>query len=404
MKIKNTMISLVAVSALFTATACGGDGESGEKKDPEPTEQVGAMKVQKTTYNVLSGQRTTLSILTGDKYIDLTKGVSNYTYSVTDKGTATFADFDRDGYGILTYTNSGATDTITIKIEGGGKSSTETLIFNAIEEANVKADSILKTGQSEDDYGVQRDFLRDSTTKFAVKDNVNNLTWNDLATNTEVGRNVSYIQAKKECENRGLRLPTIEELYSTVLYKSDNFKNNMLDDVFKIRPAFSWADGESMMNYSLGYIAGSGIAEFRCVTGGNDVVEHVIMTDKVTADAYDLSTKLQWSKATETMIFSDAKEFCENKTNEWGHSGWKLPTINQLRSLVDNGTISGAVIGNKNNLLSSTKVEDQNMTFYLGIIPSDERTGYSISPFNDDQEVEITCVRRYEPSDIAQVK
>jgi hypothetical protein len=405
MKMYKTLISLVAVTAMFTA--CGGGG-GGSSKDDIQKEAIGGLDLQtKTSYNVLSGQTTYVTVLTGSKFINTETGGSFYEYSVKDKGTAAYANFDRDNFGILRYKSSGETDTVTVSIKDTrtGKSSDATLTFNPITEDSVAVAQILKTGQSNSDYGLDRNFIKDASTRFDVKDQISGLTWNDLATNTEIGRNVTYIEAKKECEDSGKRLPTTEELYSTVEYISDNFKANMIDNIFAVKPMFSWADGGKMMNYTLGYIAGSGLADFRCVEGTTKSVEHTMMTDLVTGDTYDLSTKLQWSKSTQKKAFNDAQAYCAGLTNEWGHnSGWKLPTINQLRSLADNGVIAGSVIGKNNDLISNTKVVDDTGTYYLGVFPTLERTGFSISPFNDTQVASITCVRTYSQADIDQVK
>lgn len=52
--------------------------------------------------------------------------------------------------------------------------------------------------------------------------------------------------------------------------------------------------------------------------------------------ACNKNANLQWSeKAPNYMNWYDAVEYCQN-LNEGGHNDWKLPTISELRSLIQN--------------------------------------------------------------------
>ena len=48
----------------------------------------------------------------------------------------------------------------------------------------------------------------------------------------------------------------------------------------------------------------------------------------------DQKTKLQWTKTFQRMALDEAVVFCEN-LNYGGHSDWRLPSIEELISLVD---------------------------------------------------------------------
>jgi hypothetical protein len=394
MKLRNTVVSLVAVAALFTA--CGGGGDTTNVvEDPD----YGDLKpTTKTTYNVLSGETTYVSILTGNEFINTANAQSYYEYIIKDQGTAATAEFDTKNYGILRYKSSGAQDIVTVAIKDtrdGKESAPITLTFNPIEEAAVADVKVLKTGQTVGDWGVAKDFEEDADLN--VKDNVYGLVWIDIPADAQVGRNVDYAEAKHSCETKGLRLPTVEELYTTISYEDGKYGINMLNDIFSEKLTYSWADDGKMMNNKNGYIAGAGDVEYRCVkSGAIPYVEHTVVTDISTEDTYDLSTNLQWSKSTsERKAFSDANTYCKDMVNGRGHDGWELPTINQLRSIADKGVLSAGIISTSPNLLSSTKVEKDGSTYYYGVIPTNERTDFTISTFNDTQPASITCVRPF---------
>ena len=51
---------------------------------------------------------------------------------------------------------------------------------------------------------------------------------------------------------------------------------------------------------------------------------------------HQVSYKLQWSnKASDSMPWNDAINYCKN-LNEGGHSDWRLPNIDELRTLIKN--------------------------------------------------------------------
>ena len=52
---------------------------------------------------------------------------------------------------------------------------------------------------------------------------------------------------------------------------------------------------------------------------------------------YDNKTKLTWQKATNptTEVWSSARSYCSNLGKTLGGTGWRLPTIRELLSIVD---------------------------------------------------------------------
>ncbi len=68
----------------------------------------------------------------------------------------------------------------------------------------------------------------------------------------------------------------------------------------------------------------------------------------------DSSSGLIWSaKASSTMTWSNAKSYCESYSED-GLSGWHLPTISELRTLIQNcsGTVTGGSCGVTDSCLS----------------------------------------------------
>jgi hypothetical protein len=191
-------------------------------------------------------------------------------------------------------------------------------------------------------------------------------------------------------------LPTEEESYTTVYYKSDRYQSatvadNMLDDAFKARESYFWASSGRAINYANGGFTTGEKARFRCVkSGAINVDKHLMYTDENEV-THDLSTKLAWSASgVDRYTYAEAKAYCEAKAG-----GWKLPTIKQLRSIIDNGVISGAVIGSNGTLLSSTKVISNGLPYYLYVVPSaaDGRIMYRTETAAEADTHTITCVK-----------
>ena len=76
-------------------------------------------------------------------------------------------------------------------------------------------------------------------------------------------------------------------------------------------------------------------ANFRCVRNSSNSDSKKSTNSKNKKEAAK-TEKLQWSeKAPKTMEWDDAMNYCKN-LNEGGHNDWRLPNINELRTLIQN--------------------------------------------------------------------
>ncbi|MBP5406121.1 DUF1566 domain-containing protein [bacterium] len=133
----------------------------------------------------------------------------------------------------------------------------------------------------------------------------------------------------------------------------------------------------------------------------------------------DSSTNLMWSpKTTKYMSWDEAKDYCEN-LEENGYSDWHLPTISELRTLIQNceNTITGGTcqatdsclsfecrdtscggcektatsnyskLGDSGDFWSSSELSDENGAWYICFCHADVNIG------SKDTKNRLRCVR-----------
>lgn len=196
--------------------------------------------------------------------------------------------------------------------------------------------------------------------KSVTRDNLTGLFWQkDLPTTYEgctksEGRDCTYEEAASYCDNLVIednedwRLPTVEELLTIVDFgkvapalDSTFFPNTEVDINFNywtsstysptpsLRLAVDFRSGSvSTMDPSNSFTSGL----VRCVSGEpyRPDLELVSETSDV---VIDLNTNLVWAKtASGNVIWRNALDFC-NTLVFAGHSDWRLPNINELKTL-----------------------------------------------------------------------
>jgi hypothetical protein len=105
----------------------------------------------------------------------------------------------------------------------------------------------------------------------------------------------------------------------------------------------------------------------------------------MTQDSYRKIIDINQSAASYCAAYDDA-------------SGWRLPNINEVRSIVDNGTIAPSILRGNNVIFSSTPFNNRNQNakkayYYLGL--ESDKTVISISP-DTGIPYPITCVKKIE--------
>lgn len=132
---------------------------------------------------------------------------------------------------------------------------------------------------------------------------------------------------------------------------------------------------------------------------------------------------LQWSKRTSTMFWEEAVNYCKN-LNESGHNDWRLPNIDELRTLIrPPHTMSdgSCQLSEKTNKLSdkdwstggcsvgsSSKLGDA-ISLWSSSVPPDNSDNAWIVDFSEAQVTNrlkflnydhVRCVREAQPSDL----
>ena len=430
MNTKKIFVSLITASLLFTA--CGGGGGGGETKTPTTGKPVFNSSINGSTYKAVAGQRKFVTLPIGKNLIN-PDGEFLYKFKIVDAGGAA-AEIDPDNLGYLSYTapaTPGTKQSVIVSVsEKGVESDPITINFETVASsaAPVEKIKILKTGQSGDDTAntaVERIFTETADGKHNIVDPTG-LTWADAGAFVKM-TNYEYSSAKDWCETRGWRLPTAGELLNLIDY-GQPYNNNddtmlQINDApnnygFTTRHQYSWAEKVGGKNMFVHNVTGKNMTEnvkemtFRCVKGDKIESEHFIATDAVD-DTYDLSTGLQWSKASVSQqTAAEATAYCSEHTNQNGHNDWRVPTINELRSLIEADGVSAGIMGESLSLISSTHVSDKNnVNFNYGLVlywdrkkPTVELFAQNSTDANQNQKVSVSCVRNYSQADVTKLQ
>ncbi len=421
MKMTKIIISLIAASVLFTA--CGGGGDSTEKEPEDTGSKITSKPVvtlNKTTFDVISGQSKSIAIPLDQSIVNTDDGTSFYEF-VASESSGGNVILDRGNFGFLEYINDGSSAVGSVKIvvkRDGFTSDSVTLTFNVVDRATATAVQVMKTGQTTgEDAGEERVFTR------SAGDNVVDalgLEWMDNRFAT--AELESYTAAENICDNADFRLPTEDELYNIIDY-GKAYKSNMVSDGFNTELLSSWAAKIDDQKILVSNTSGNRLgivdnAQFRCVKGANQNVDHLMLTDATYGDTYDLSTNLQWAQvesgAAGQKTLTEAIGYCTAKNGVRGQSGWRVPTINELRSLVQNDTVAPIVHGGSYTLLSSTTAIDEAANYNYGLDLNwfkNEKPVITLFLQNqavingtsyEPQTVGISCVRPFVDGDVPQ--
>jgi Protein of unknown function (DUF1566) len=183
----------------------------------------------------------------------------------------------------------------------------------------------------------------DTSTPGIVRDSVTALEWQQA-----VGGRYTQQQAEQFCQDVPLaggpwRLPTVMELVSLV---DDTKANPSIDPVaFPDTPgAYFWTSTARAGTPGMGWNVYFGLGDAyyydvtdanaaRCVRASPPVEDGCLAIQ--TATVYDSSTRLTWQQAVDTAnrTWDQAVTYCQSLTLAGG--GWRLPRLNELRSLVD---------------------------------------------------------------------
>ena len=197
------------------------------------------------------------------------------------------------------------------------------------------------------------------------QNNEKSLQWSEQATN-----DMNWKNAVKYCENlneggyNDWRLPNIDELRTLIKVpqKISGGKCQISEKAGKLssedwsaadcvpvsksgdKSVFFWSssvrsddpDRAWLVGFGNGYVDDSYKYlnyDVRCVRGGNNTANKEISHIK---NKPSQTKTLSWSqKAPNYMVWGDAIDYCK-KLKEGGHNDWHLPTISELRTLIQN--------------------------------------------------------------------
>ncbi len=389
------IILLSQILTTFLFFGCGGESRSSAFE----------ISSSASEYIVVEGMK---------KDVVLSTNKVNVTFEFVDKREAPDTELDSRS-GILVYRApiSSADQNIVVKaIDAEGKESEPlTLSFQTVSSDINPTQSIVQTGVDDGGIGITRNF--DKNSDDYVIDPFGNIWENTLEGKSL--ENTIYITAKTRCEilrltNIGTqwRIPTADELLNLMDYSKVSGAS-MLDDTFEDINLTSWVESEDdqylVVTQSNGLFREVSFTDkypVRCINAPKSDDNHIISTDRFNNKAtIDFSTGLQWSPMPETeeafkKIIDDvnqsAPEYCAEYDNS---SGWRLPSINEVRSIVENESISTFIMGNNSIIVSSTPYNDSNSTarvaHYLMGFDENNKILHSIS--YADIAYPITCVK-----------
>ena len=388
MKISKYALSLTSILFL----GCGGGSTS--------TSNPFAVKIYPLSeINIIEGMK---------KDILLTSNRPNVTYEILDENGVN-VEWENRARGILTLrVDAGSSGTRSIKLEALNPSTNKkiqlTVSFNIIPSDDIPPATIkvLKTGANDGGIGVNRTF--NLTEAGDIKDPLGNI-W-AAQSDKKLLEAKTYIGATTKCEILKLqnkdsrwRVPTKNEVLNIINYSKNTI---MTEDIFEDENAsYTWVQPQNNSNFILSYTNALTLKidtfnfqkyPVRCINPVAKNYSHIVSTHRGTGDTYDYSTGLVWSPMKDdkkTLNNNNASEYCTDKGDEW-----RLPNINELRSISEDGMISSHIRGINTELVSSTPYNDVNSSAreaYYSIFIQDGIMNIGLS--YADQSYNITCVK-----------
>lgn len=286
--------------------------------------------------------------------------------------------------------------------DSGWKSEPLTLTFKTLSSGIGANRVFIKTGADDNGTGEERSFTK--TDNGYIKDPFGNVWENNITGKLAVPK--IYLVSELRCEllrsmNSGSnwRVPTVDELLNLINYGKST-GTNMLDDAFDDINLTSWAkpkdENQLIVSQLSGLIFNTSIVDkypVRCINAKEEEAPHVVSTDRISDITHDFSTNLMWSSSSPNpMKVTDAINYCKQYDSG---SGWRLPSFNEVRSIVEGDTISTLIMGNSKTVVSATpyKSTDSSVKPSVYIVNFyDNKIAYSFAPI-DEYEYYITCVK-----------
>ncbi len=387
------MKRLVSLSIIvFLSVGCGGGTENNSKL---------IISANSLEFSVVKGMK---------KDIQLISSQNNVKFQILTNTQDSDIEIFKNS-GLLIYRapeseNGSITQSITVVgIDANGKQSNQlTLAFKTVSKNIQPTKKVLKTGADDGGFGEARIF---SNLNGDVIDPFGNI-WAE-ATDTKLTEVKSYLNASNKCEllklynqSSNWRLPTMDEALNLIDY-SKSPGSSMLESVFTDQTlAYTWVEtgNDNKMAVSFNSALVTDIDQYdvgqkytsRCINASNFNSDNIISTDRYSGVTYDFSTGLKWSPITQKRrIVDDVNESASGYClNEHGN-GWRVPNINEFRSIVEDSSVSSFITNGATILISSTPyLSGATQSNYAMYLRENGTIGFGIEPVN--ALLGITCV------------
>ncbi len=349
---------------------------------------------------VISAPTLAYSVISNmKKDVKLSSNRDNITFKFLDPNLDTSSFLDTNGE--LTFratADVGEVESITIigVLENKEKSSPITLNFTTVSNESLSTKKVLKTGADDGGFGEDRNFSLNEDGD--VVDSFGNI-W-AVKSDKKVAQIKTYANANYKCKsinpNENWRVPTTNEVLNLLNY-SKSIGTSLLEEPFLENPLlFTWVQKNMILALNSGIVAKidpyARVREYTtmCINTPLEDENHIVSTDRTTGYTHDLSTALQWSPIDEQKSALEASEYCNTYK---GESGWRLPNINELRSIIEGNSISNFLRNGTTVMLSSTpynNASDEKANYVMYLV-EDGTISFGAQPVTENYG--ITCVK-----------
>jgi|GEM_PF-3937284 len=347
--VKNILtLSMVASLALFSVGCGGGGSDSNDNNNNNNQQQVDQTAPVITTASPIDAVEET------NTTVNLTANEANVTFSIETPDTNNTPNYFSLATTTLTFQapaydpNGGNEYNVTVKAaDAANNVGQKVLTFNVVEKTYEATVTPVPVGN--------KDLTRNAD---GTVTGPAGLLWTDNTDGDKTPR--TYDAAKAYCEGlgEGWRMPQSSELINLIDFtKGDHNNANLLEDEFTntlTDPAttVSWAETINGHNMMVNYIAGAGSLgdgvdhAVKCVKGEKAPAHTFVTENNITTDQ---ATQLKWTSVGDptdgnvrhAIDGDDAANYCANLAVDGG--GWRLPNINELRSLINNNEVPAAI-------------------------------------------------------------
>jgi len=317
---KKSLLVVSVVASVVLLSGCGNSG-GGSKADTV------APKFNFSTYSFDTPERKVLKIPLSSGIIDNDKNIV-YTIVEQSGNDASIVEGSKLQFSAGSYKEGSSAYKVKVVATDSAKNASvpQEFIFN------------IKKDLANGGYALNPNYVAKIGNKNFTKDggylkDPSGLLWND-----KVSESMDYVAAKVYCKD-GWRLPTRDEFLNIIDYTKGNSAGtkSLIDSKFTYSADnldASWVEATNSKKFVINHKSGADTQEG---IETNNTVLCVYGTKATTKN-----TGLEFTTPdTQSRTYQEAKAFCDG-------AGYRLPTINELRSAIDykNATISMVTVPN----------------------------------------------------------